>query len=143
MIRVFVYGTLKPGEENYRLFCEGKIYRTVAAIARGDLYDLPVGYPAMTPGTGEVRGYVLEFDDPTLLAELDELEEYDPQLPAEENIYTRLAVEVVDENHQAIGHAWLYQMSMERVKAMGGVKVKDGVWRSPQSSLLHGTRPSG
>jgi len=134
MIRVFVYGTLKPGEINYRLFCEGKIQRAIAAIAPGDLYDLPDGYPAMTPGTGAVQGYVLEFSDPALLAVLDELEEYEPQRPPEENPYNRLEIEVMDEKRQSLGLVWFYQMSLEQAQAMGGVKVTDGVWRSPQTS---------
>ncbi|MBE9099762.1 gamma-glutamylcyclotransferase family protein [Vacuolonema iberomarrocanum] len=132
MIRVFVYGTLKPGEINYRLLCEGKINRAIPAIAHGNLYALPAGYPAVTPGTGEVHGYVLEFGSLALLAELDALEDYEPQRPAEANDYNRIKIEVMDENRQSLGLVWFYQMSSERVEAMGGIQIKDGIWRSPQ-----------
>lgn len=132
MIRVFVYGTLKPGEVNYRHLCDGRIHRSLPAIAPGDLYDLPVGYPALTPGTGDVQGYVLEFDDEALLAALDDLEAYDPQRSPAENLYNRIEAAVVDAQRRPLGTVWLYQMTVELAQAMGGVKVEDGVWRSPQ-----------
>ncbi|MEO1209571.1 MAG: gamma-glutamylcyclotransferase [Cyanobacteria bacterium J06638_20] len=135
MIRVFVYGTLKPGEINYQRFCEGKVHRAIAAIAQGNLYALPAGYPAVTPGTGDVYGYVLEFDNPTLLNKLDELEDYEPQRPAEANDYNRIEIDVVDENRQPIGRVWFYQMTAERAQAMGGIQIEDGLWRSHQTPL--------
>jgi gamma-glutamylcyclotransferase (GGCT)/AIG2-like uncharacterized protein YtfP len=94
---------------------------------------LPTGYPAVTPGTGEVYGYVLEFDKPALLAELDKLEDYEPQRPYEANDYNRVEIDVVDENRKPLGRVWFYQMSLERVRAMGGIRIEDGIWRSPQT----------
>ena len=35
MFKVFVYGTLKPGEINYQRYCEGRIAKEEEAIASG------------------------------------------------------------------------------------------------------------
>lgn len=79
MLKVFVYGTLKPGERNYPLYCTQAI-EIIAAIAYGKLYDLPMGYPAaIFPESDLVWGYVLTFGDTTVLQTLDELENYDSQ----------------------------------------------------------------
>ena len=39
-MKVFVYGTLKPGECNYLRYCEGKVVDACPAIARGELFAL-------------------------------------------------------------------------------------------------------
>lgn len=44
-LRVFVYGTLRPGEANYARYCAGS--RSQAARVRGRLYVLQVGYPQL------------------------------------------------------------------------------------------------
>uniref|UniRef100_A0ACD5GUF5 Gamma-glutamylcyclotransferase family protein n=1 Tax=Desertifilum tharense IPPAS B-1220 TaxID=1781255 RepID=A0ACD5GUF5_9CYAN len=80
-IRVFVYGTLKPGEYNYQRYCQGKTIAEQSAIALGELFTLPVGYPALIPGEQPVRGFVLTFNDPQILADLDRLEGYSSQNP--------------------------------------------------------------
>lgn len=46
MIDLFVYGTLKRACANHRAFCERAIKVRTASIV-GQLYDLPVGYPAI------------------------------------------------------------------------------------------------
>jgi len=129
VIRVFVYGSLKPGEENYNRYCQGHIQSEVAAIAQGHLYDLPgLGYPAMTPGPGFVHGYVLSFEDPALLDTLDWLEEYEPGRPLEENEYYRVSLAVIGGDRQPLGQAWCYLMVPERVHALGGVRLASGQW---------------
>ncbi|NET53980.1 MAG: gamma-glutamylcyclotransferase, partial [Merismopedia sp. SIO2A8] len=42
--KVFVYGTLKPGEVNYDQYCASKVVEEIRAIAFGELFDLPIGY---------------------------------------------------------------------------------------------------
>lgn len=44
-VDLFVYGTLKQGFANHRMFCKPALKIRAATIA-GQLYDLPVGYPA-------------------------------------------------------------------------------------------------
>jgi gamma-glutamylcyclotransferase (GGCT)/AIG2-like uncharacterized protein YtfP len=126
-MKVFVYGTLKPGESNYYL-CENYVIAAKKAIAKGKLFHLPVGYPAMTPGEGKVYGYLLSFPDSQILPTLDELEDYDPQKPMSENIYNRQYIDVFQPNGVYLSHAWAYLMTLEKVNQFGGIPVLDGCW---------------
>lgn len=130
LIHVFVYGTLKPGEANFLPYCQGKVQAMCAALVQGELFDFPqFGYPAMTIGKSWVQGYVLSFDDEAILAELDELEDYDPQQPHEKNIYRREWVEVFDGDRHPCGYAWCYRMMPQLVQEFGGLPVPSGNWR--------------
>ncbi|MDK3159325.1 gamma-glutamylcyclotransferase [Kamptonema cortianum] len=127
-IRVFVYGTLKPGEYNYQRYCQGKTIAEQSAIALGELFTLPVGYPALIPGEQPVRGFVLTFNDPQILADLDRLEGYSPQNPPNQNEYDRQQIEIWDEANRTLGFAWAYLMSRLQVERLGGVKIASGNW---------------
>ncbi|MCX7594517.1 MAG: gamma-glutamylcyclotransferase [Fischerella sp.] len=128
LLRVFVYGTLKPGEVNYQRYCDRKVVNATKAFALGKLFDLPQGYPAMTPGDSRVYGYLLEFSVPEVLAELDELEDYYPTKPASENLYNRHKIEVYDLQGRSLGWAWVYLMTPARVKKLGGKLQAHGWW---------------
>ena len=43
LVRVFVYGTLKPGEANYKRYCAGKVVDVKTAFVQGKLFALPMG----------------------------------------------------------------------------------------------------
>lgn len=129
-LRVFVYGTLKPGEVNYRRYCEGKVLAAVPAIARGRLFHLCLGYPGMTAGDEAVYGVVLSFGDRRILADLDRLEDYDPQREPADNEYQRCKIDVTDLAGQALGTVWTYQMSLDKVRLFQGVYLPEGVWSS-------------
>ncbi|WNZ22992.1 gamma-glutamylcyclotransferase [Leptolyngbya sp. NK1-12] len=133
-LKVFVYGTLKPGEINYDHYCQGRVLHAQAAIMIGQLYDLPFGYPAMTVGNSLVYGFLLSFADPAILTHLDQLEEYDPNRPTEQNEYVRVAAEVFDLNHRSLGQAWVYQMDKTLVNKLGGILLPQGRWGSPTGS---------
>ncbi|MCG9891985.1 MAG: gamma-glutamylcyclotransferase [Thermosynechococcaceae cyanobacterium MS004] len=97
MLKIFVYGTLKPGQCNDQ-YCRDR-QSAETAWARGQLFKLPVGYPAMTKGTQWVKGVLLTFADDTfeenkILSRLDALEDYSPYRPASENEYQRDWIEV-------------------------------------------------
>jgi gamma-glutamylcyclotransferase (GGCT)/AIG2-like uncharacterized protein YtfP len=53
-LTLFVYGTLKRGRSNYNRFCEG-VLDVREATARGRLYDLPFGFPALVVPKEDVR----------------------------------------------------------------------------------------
>ena len=127
-LKVFVYGTLKPGEVNYKRYCAGQVVEEKRAIALGQLFDLPLGYPAMTPGESPVQGFVLTFTDPTLLSLLDKLEDYEPQRALEENEYYRQQIETYDFEGQTLGLAWAYLMTSEQVQRFQGVPILSGWW---------------
>ncbi len=126
-VRVFVYGTLKPGEENYEYYCKNHC-KVVEAMVLGQLYDLPLGYPALTAGCSPIYGFLLSFADPGILATLDELEDYNPARLPYQNEYVRVKTEVFSLAHQPIGWAWTYCMEAARVQRLGGVLLPEGQW---------------
>ena len=127
-IKVFVYGTLKPGEINYQRYCALKVVQEKRAIASGQLYDLPLGYPAMTPGDSQVQGFLLAFADASILGYLDELEDYDPNRQPQDNEYNRQLIEVYDLEGRSLGLAWVYLMTLEQVQSLKGVLIPSGCW---------------
>lgn len=118
---VFVYGTLQPGERFYRTYCADFVVDAYPAIAHGELYDLPLGYPALTIGDRPIQGHCLIFDRLDVLDRLDELEGYMPERSPHENEYQRETIEVFTLDRQPIGIAWVYRMSSERAIALGGI----------------------
>ena len=128
-IRVFVYGTLKPGERFHQSYCADRLTSAQPAIARGQLFHLSLcGYPAMTDGDRPVRGFLLSFTEPSILSNLDWLEDYDPNSSPELNSYNRQEIEVFDVDGNSLGQAWAYIMNTERVRANGGIDLIDGWW---------------
>jgi gamma-glutamylcyclotransferase (GGCT)/AIG2-like uncharacterized protein YtfP len=130
-LHVFVYGTLKPGEANFDRYCASRIIAIEPAYINGDLYELPQeGYPAISNGDGKVYGFILAFDDPNMLTELDELEEYYPHQPLAENIYSRqLVAAYTSEDNDSIP-AWVYLMTIDRIQQFGGIHLPNGWWQS-------------
>ncbi|MEH2163169.1 MAG: gamma-glutamylcyclotransferase [Nostoc sp.] len=128
LVRVFVYGTLKPGEANYKKYCAGKVVDLKRAFVEGKLFALPMGYPAMTLGDGQVYGYLLSFSNPRILNELDILENCQPTRQASENLYNRQIIEVYEPKSLSLGWAWVYFMTLERVEQLGGFLQPDGWW---------------
>ena len=58
MLKVFVYGTLKPGQVNFARYCGGdRMLATLPAQVHGKLFELSLGYPAMTLGDTWVKGF--------------------------------------------------------------------------------------
>lgn len=137
LTRVFVYGTLKPGESNYHAYCAAKVMEAKTAIARGQLFALPFGYPAMSKGNSQVQGYLLTFSDPTILQQLDWLEDYDAHRPEADNEYSRQLAEIYAPDSTPCGKAWVYLMTLERVAAMGGVLLPHGCWSGARSVLSY------
>jgi gamma-glutamylcyclotransferase (GGCT)/AIG2-like uncharacterized protein YtfP len=125
---IFVYGTLKPGESNFDLYCQQAL-QIQEAIAHGTLYDFPaLGYPAMTSGDSLVYGFLLSFGDPQILVALDELEDYSADRPPEQNEYDRQKIQTFSLSHQSPGNAWVYLMEPEKAKRLGGVLLSQGRW---------------
>lgn len=127
-LKIFVYGTLKPSESNYQRLCLGKVVEEEKAIAFGQLFDLSLGYPAMTVGESPVQGFVLTFADETILSILDELEDYQPNRAETDNEYNRQMIETFDLSGKSLGMVWVYLMSWELVQKLGGVMISCGCW---------------
>jgi gamma-glutamylcyclotransferase (GGCT)/AIG2-like uncharacterized protein YtfP len=129
-MKVFVYGTLKPGECNYLRYCEGKVVDACPAIAHGQLFALSAGYPAMISGEGRVYGFLLRFANSAILADLDELEDYHPGRDRAQNEYQRELIAIFDLNFKPLDTAWAYFMLPDRLRSQGGIFLPDGTWVS-------------
>ena len=131
LLKVFVYGTLKPGECNYPHYCAGKVVEEKKAIAYGQIFHLPnFGYPAMTVGEDKVEGYLLTFANPDVIYHLDSLENYDEGRSRQKNLYDRQQIEVYDLQGRSLGFAWAYFMTTAQVTAFDGVYLPSGCWSS-------------
>ncbi len=135
-VQVFVYGTLKPGEANYRI-CEPYVVETQPAIAQGRLFHLPLGYPAAAfRETAWVQGYVLTFADPEILPMLDKFEQHDPSqfqhyapaLILEHHQYDRQQIKTFTTERSPLGFAWSYGMTLKQIQHLGGQEVQGGIW---------------
>ena len=135
LLRVFVYGTLKPGEVYYECYCNNKVVDVKKAYVRGELYALPQGYPAATQGNSLVYGYLLSFSTSEVLSNLDELEDYHPQRPISENLYNRKQVVIYDLNNNSLGFAWVYFMSLAMVNQLKGTPQTDGWWSGQRVNI--------
>ncbi|MDX2243783.1 MAG: gamma-glutamylcyclotransferase family protein [Leptolyngbyaceae cyanobacterium bins.302] len=142
-LNVFVYGTLKPGEVNYRI-CAPYVVAAQAAIVTGRVYHLPFGYPAMTiEEEGVVHGVLLSFASSEILAILDEFEQHDPatfeQLAPEqslnENQYHRVLLKPFTPKQSPLGVAWGYVMNRQQIRCLQGQIVPGGRWSKNQQQL--------
>lgn len=138
-LRVFVYGTLKPGEVNYSRFCAGRVQQAESALVRGKLFhiphcseQMPDGYPAMTVGTDWIEGYVLTFvgEPRSILTALDGLEDYAEGRSPEENEYQRQTLQIFTPDRQPWITAWGYVMTPEKIVELGAIALDLPHWHS-------------
>ncbi len=129
MLRFFVYGTLKPGQPGFKRYCLAHQPQVQAAKTTGRIYHLPAGYPALTAEPGWVEGVFLSFaPNPEILQAIDRYEEYNPQAPAAQNLYQRVAQDIWSLTGESLGQAWVYQMAVERVRQQQGLWLRRGIW---------------
>ncbi|BAZ45287.1 AIG2 family protein [Chondrocystis sp. NIES-4102] len=126
-LKVFVYGTLKPGEVNYPIYCGGKVKSQRTVYTYGNLYSLSLGYPAMTVGNNKVKGILLTFAESEILKGLDQLEDYQEERDNDLNLYYRNLIPIYIDD-QLLGEAWAYFMTAEKVKQYHGTLVESGWW---------------
>ena len=150
---MFFYGTLKRGERNHERFCGGALSVEEGAV-RGDVYDLPFGYPALVVpgesihafGTGDPtkdaedqrrlgRGPVPLLEGPRVFGEIFAFDDPESRLPALDRLegfdradasshYRRVLLPVEANDGSAL-LAWAYV-----VEKSSGVHVPGGRWPS-------------
>jgi gamma-glutamylcyclotransferase (GGCT)/AIG2-like uncharacterized protein YtfP len=136
--RIFVYGTLKPGNAAYLNFCQQWRPQCQRAIVHGTLYHLPIGYPALVLGsTGQVvHGYSLTFSKSDILMVLDQYEQHNPDEMAQyypdvslsEVAYQRTLVDTFGADHEVIVQAWSYTMTQVQAQLLQGQYIACGNW---------------
>lgn len=128
LTRVFVYGTLQPGERYHQPYCSGWVITAAPSIVRGQLYHLPLGYPGLATGEDKVHGSLLSFETPAILQRLDHLEDYSPDRPASHNLYQRERTTITTLQGDDLGEAWIYRMALDRIQSLGGIYLPEGKW---------------
>ena len=127
-LKVFVYGTLKPGYENHNRYCRDRLQQTQPAQVKGELYSLSAGYPGMAKGQQWVHGYLLTLrEDGQTLTDLDALEDYSPGDP--NSLYQRELADIFTPDEQSLGQAWTYFMAIATIRSMDGIFIPSGHWR--------------
>ena len=101
--RLFVYGTLLPGEANHRLI-DQHIRSARPATIEGVLVDLGA-FPALIPGDGIVKGMLLELASEAM-AITDRLEGVHPG--DDHSLYVRKEIVVHLTDGQQV-QAWTYE----------------------------------
>jgi gamma-glutamylcyclotransferase (GGCT)/AIG2-like uncharacterized protein YtfP len=139
---IFVYGTLQPGYPPYEIYCAPHHPQVESAIVYGQLYHLPLGYPALVLGGDRpVQGYRLSFADASILAILDDYEQHDPielqqtypDLDADRAghtlAYDRQPIATFSPNGQPLGSSWVYSMITTQVQRLEGIRLTNRYWQ--------------
>ncbi|WP_027621719.1 gamma-glutamylcyclotransferase family protein [Acetivibrio clariflavus] len=124
--KVFVYGTLMKGFQNYKRYLEGKINSITPGRTYGVLYHLREGYPALLPGNEIVEGEIMEPVDDMLLKSLDRLEGYSER--SSNNLYIREVRNILTEKGQQMT-CWIYIYADKKYAKENGILVPNGNWR--------------
>ena len=150
---MFFYGTLKRGERNHERFCGGALSVEEGAV-RGDVYDLPFGYPALVVpgvsiyafGTGDFardaeeqwrlgRELVSLPEGPRAFGEIFAFDDPETRLPALDRLegfdpadassHYRRVLLPVETNEGSVLPAWAYV-----VEESSGSHLPGGRWPS-------------
>ncbi|WP_054943865.1 gamma-glutamylcyclotransferase [Paenibacillus ihuae] len=103
MDKVFVYGTLRQGEQYHDLLGDSRLF-SLLALVKGTLADTGSGYPVLLETEGTVAGELYEVTA-EVLQRLDELEGYYGPGDAR-NDYERVVTEVTTDT--GVTEAWVY-----------------------------------
>jgi gamma-glutamylcyclotransferase (GGCT)/AIG2-like uncharacterized protein YtfP len=123
--RLFVYGTLRSGL-TARSLMANSVQRWVPAVARGQLWAFPMGYPGFVEGPGEVVGEVCWLGDlAATFALLDAYEGVD---------FTRVIRKVKLADGEELW-AWIYLLTDSSAVRLGE-HITDGDWVRHWSSQL-------
>lgn len=136
LTRVFVYGTLQPGEQFHQAYCGGGLISAEPAMVRGQLYHLSLGYPGLAQGSDRVYGSLLSFEQADILQRLDPLEDYVPGRHASRNLYQRDRTMVQNLAGDPLGEAWIYRMELARIQTLNGKYLPEGRWNAAIASQI-------
>ena len=136
MTHVFIYGTLQPGQRNWPILAPYAQTWTPATIWGFELWDLPEGYPAITPGEGVVRGLAVELKDGNALDALDALDALEGHRAGDPtSLYLRRLLQVVLDGQAPPRtlRAYTYTIHPSRREHMRqrAARVHGGQWPPP------------
>ena len=126
-VRLFVYGTLRPGLAQGRLAAQVKALRHLgSARVRGRLLDLGA-YPGAVldaGAAGEIVGELLEVTQADLLAALDAYEGFDPLRPQDSLFVRTEATARCEDGRETRCQIYVYVQARD-----GAPELPDGEWR--------------
>ena len=82
----------------------------------------------MTLEQGWVEGYLLTFNDPMILTQLDALEENQPWRSPAENYHQRQSIPIYTSDKIFIQNAGVYVMSADRINSLKGISINHQGW---------------
>lgn len=135
---LFVYGTLRQGENNHHYLKEAKRLAAQAWVY-GRLIDTGLGYPALLlPGPDRVYGELYRVPD-RLLPVIDELEDYTPG--ATDNEYERVTVTVGTDagERQGLTYRYIQAQGTERAVEFGDWRLRQLRRRLPLLYFAYGS----
>lgn len=130
VLPVFVYGTLRHGQHNYKRYLFDRTAAELPAIILGELYEVRGGgFPCMVDGRNLVFGELMAIQPERYEAtvrDLDRLEGYSEDEP-ERSMYHRRRSEVRLEDGSIV-EAWAYYWNPRYASDMIGPRIKGGDW---------------
>jgi gamma-glutamylcyclotransferase (GGCT)/AIG2-like uncharacterized protein YtfP len=128
--RLFVYGTLLPGLDNYNRFLKPCDPKSFKARARGVMYYLPDdNYPVVVDGEGVVKGTLYEADDLSLaLTQIDEIQKYTGVESQSHLIREIRDVENLDTGEIVKAHMYLWPPSKAQWLRKHAAIIHTGDW---------------
>ena len=126
-MKLFVYGTLRKGEENAYLLKEATCILE-NCWANCQLYDTGEGYPAMVPSKNHrTFGEIYEVSKEQLKL-LDELEEFEEG--SSTNLYNRVKMVVYSNDETILANAYIANQPFLLKKS-----IENGDWKSYQPKM--------
>lgn len=128
--KLFVYGTLLPGLDNYNRFLKASRPKTYPARAKGIMYYLPKdGYPVVLEGEGEIKGVLYESDDlGVILPQIDEIHKYTGVESQSHLIREIRDIEILETGENCKAHMYLWPPSKAQWLKENAVIVYGGDW---------------
>jgi gamma-glutamylcyclotransferase (GGCT)/AIG2-like uncharacterized protein YtfP len=124
---LFVYGSIAEGMIHFEKIKEF-VVSVSPAVARGQVYRMPIGYPAMTlEGQDTIQGNLLVLKVSDLLWYLlDSFYGYNPQ-DNSKSLFTREAIATMVDDK--LIQAWSYVLPVDRVPACSKL-IPGGDWKA-------------
>jgi gamma-glutamylcyclotransferase (GGCT)/AIG2-like uncharacterized protein YtfP len=138
-IPLFVYGTLRHGQENYMLLRGNTLSEIPATISGMVIYSLST-YPVIVEGESVVHGDLMTIHPRSYSRVLEDLDQLEGYRPGDESCFYRRVVRCVK---TASGHevrAWLYLGRLDLIARRPHTLVAHGDWCRYRHDLVRSTR---
>jgi len=128
--RLFVYGTLLEGLDNYNRFLKPHNPKAYKARAKGIMYYLPEDdYPVVLEGEGEIKGTLYEAEDLSMaLTQIDEIQKYTGVESQSHLIRVIKDVEIIETGEKVKAHMYMWPPSKAEWLNKHAAIIHTGDW---------------